>query len=614
MQVFGRVALAAAVLAASTAMSVGVASAQELPLGSSGGGVSIGPIDIDFAPGTGAVALSRTTSLDTGDTVTASGTGFKPNTPLYLAQTVAKPLIGFPTVYGQESKVTTDATGSFTADITVARTFKGVDCLVTDCFVATFAAFPSIFTDRSQDVWAPVSFASGAEVAVEGSGAAPDSGGPVTTVTKTTGLDAGGETVRVSGTGFSAAGAGIYVGLAETGRYNPMNADSFASTVFVRSSEITGGAWSVDLPVQARTGDTDCLDRPCAIYTLAAHGSADRSQDTVTPVTFDAAGVTAPAVEATTTAPAATTGSPAVTASRTTGLAAAGDTITVSGTGFSTSGPGVYVGVAESGRYSTTDASAFHDAQYIRTSEMTGGAWSTTLDVAGAFGDSDCTRNACAIYTLAAHGSADRSQDTATPISFVGAATPPTTSATPSPTGTAAVSVSKADGIVTTGETVTVTGTGYSGAGAGIYVGLIQDDRYSTTDASAWMTTAYLTPDKIVDGRWSTELDLAAVQGDSDCTRNACSIYTVAAHGSSDRSQDTRTPVTFALAAASVPAVSATAASATTTPATPDVVTLADTEAAAPADDTSITPIVLGTVAVVIAAVGAGAFALRRRT
>ncbi|MFD1814250.1 neocarzinostatin apoprotein domain-containing protein [Rhodococcus gannanensis] len=603
MRVFRRVALAAAVVTMSAAIPLGIAQAQQAPSGSASGGVSLGPVDVDFGAGTGAITLSRADGLNTGDTVTVTGTGFKADTPLYLAQTVAKPAVGFPTTYGQEAKVTTGPDGSFTADIEASRNVKNVDCLQTDCYIATFAAFPSIFTDRSQDVWVPISFASDAAVAQQGSGAAPGAGGPVTTVSKTSGVRSEGETLRVSGTGFSAAGAGIYVGLAETGRYNPTNADSFASTVYVRSTEINGGAWSVDLPVRARSGAADCLARSCAIYTLAAHGSPDRSQDTVTPVTFDPAGASAAAPTTTATAPA---GSPSVSASKTSGLNAAGDTITVSGTGFSTTGAGIYVGVAQSNRFSTTDASAFQDAKFIRASDMSNGSWSTTLGVTGAFGDSDCTRNACAVYTLAAHGSADRSQDTVTPISFVGTANPTTTTAAAPAAGTAAVTASKTDGLDAAGETVTVSGTGFSGAGAGIYVGLIQDDRYSATDASAWMTTAYLTPDKIVDGAWTTELELAAVKGDSDCTRNACSIYTVAAHGSPDRSQDTRTPVTFGAGSASV-AVTTSAAS------EPEVRTLADTGTATDESGTSVTTIVIGVCVVVLAAVGAGAFMLRRR-
>ncbi len=611
MRVFSRAAIAAAVVAMSAAIPFGlaqsqVAQAQQAPSGSSDGGISIGPVDVDFGAGTGAITLSRTTDLGTGDAVTVTGTGFKANTPLYLAQTVAKPAVGFPTTYGQEAKVTTEADGSFTADIEVSRNVKNIDCLQTDCYIATFAAFPSIFTDRSQDVWMPISFASDAAVGQQGSGAAPGTGGPVTTVSTTSGIGASGETLRVSGTGFSAAGAGIYVGLAETGRYNPANADSFASTVYVRSTEINGGAWTVDLPVQARTGETDCLARSCAVYTLAAHGSPDRSQDTVVPVTFDPA----EARETPGATPAAAAaGTPSVSASKTSGLDAAGDTITVSGTGFATTGPGIYVGVAQSDRFSTTNASAFQDTKYIRASDMAGGSWSTTLNVAGVFGDSDCTRNACAVYTFAAHGSADRSQDTMIPISFVGTATP-TATTTAAPAGTAAVSASKTDGLDPAGETVTVSGTGFSSAGPGIYVGLIQDDKFSATDASAWMTTAYLTPDKIVDGAWSTEMELAAVKGDSDCTRNTCSIYTVTAHGTADRSQDTRTAVTFGAASTSSPA---TTSAAPTADADPEVRTLADTESVAEESGTSTETAVISVIVAAIAAVAAGAFVLRRK-
>ncbi|MFD4184085.1 hypothetical protein [Rhodococcus sp. NPDC058514] len=59
------------------------------------------------------------------------------------------------------------------------------------------------------------------------------------------------------------------------------------------------------------------------------------------------------------------------------------------------------------------------------------------------------------------------------------------------------------------------------------------------------MTTAFITPNKIVDGAWSTTMEVMAIKGASDCTKNACSVYTIAAHGSSDRSQDSQTPVSF---------------------------------------------------------------------
>ncbi|MFD4183743.1 hypothetical protein [Rhodococcus sp. NPDC058514] len=108
------------------------------------------------------------------------------------------------------------------------------------------------------------------------------------------------------------------------------------------------------------------------------------------------------------------------------------------------------------------------------------------------------------------------------------------------------VTLSKATGLAAAGETITVSGTRFSGAGSGLYVGLIQDSKYSATDSTAWMTTKWLKPAEIVDGVWTATVDVAAVKGDSDCLKNTCSIYTVAAHGSADRTQDTKTPVTFA--------------------------------------------------------------------
>ncbi|WP_246098201.1 hypothetical protein [Rhodococcus spelaei] len=108
------------------------------------------------------------------------------------------------------------------------------------------------------------------------------------------------------------------------------------------------------------------------------------------------------------------------------------------------------------------------------------------------------------------------------------------------------VTLSKKTAIAAAGESITISGAGFSGAGAGLYVGLAQDDKFSTTDASAWMTTKWLKATDIVDGAWSATVDVAAIAGTSDCLKNTCSIYTVAAHGSPDRTQDTKTPVTFA--------------------------------------------------------------------
>lgn len=97
------------------------------------------------------------------------------------------------------------------------------------------------------------------------------------------------------------------------------------------------------------------------------------------------------------------------------------------------------------------------------------------------------------------------------------------------------------------GDKITVSGEGFSGAGNGIYVGLAQDDQYSVTDASKFLATQWVRASSIQGGAWSVDLDIVAANAanNSDCTVNACSIYTLSAHGSQDRTQDTQTPVTF---------------------------------------------------------------------
>ena len=284
-------------------------------------------------------------------------------------------------------------------------------------------------------------------------------------LSKTSDLNPSGDTIRVEGKGFKTSGPGIYVGIAQNDQMDVTNADSFGpDTKFVSTSRgnlKSDGSFSVDLPVSAKFGTADCMQNACSVYTIAAHGSSDRSQDTATAVSFaggaakqdatlpSGGGSSQSAGSASSNASSSTgssgsssttgssgsssssssndsrssTGTPAVSLS-TTELNPSGSTaITVSGTGFKTSGNGIYVAVAEKNKFSTTNADAFSAAEFVRTSQMSSdGSFSTTLNVEAVTSAANCVENDCALYTFAAHGSSDRSQDTATDLTVGGSA------------------------------------------------------------------------------------------------------------------------------------------------------------------------------------------------
>lgn len=112
-------------------------------------------------------------------------------------------------------------------------------------------------------------------------------------------LPAEGAAITVTGTGFDAAGPGIYVGLAAKDGYNPSNPDGFGAVTWVKpggpgapgmATLDADGTFEITFTAPAVFGEgagaVDCRETECAIYTLAAHGSPDRSQDTVTDLTF----------------------------------------------------------------------------------------------------------------------------------------------------------------------------------------------------------------------------------------------------------------------------------------------------------------------------------------
>lgn len=118
-------------------------------------------------------------------------------------------------------------------------------------------------------------------------------------------------------------------------------------------------------------------------------------------------------------------------------LAAGPATLTVTGTGFATTGNGIYVvfgPVTPAPGYYTNPGiyGAFTwvhvgaGGSPIEAELGADGSFSTELHVTPTFstseGDVDCTAVECAVITFAAHGSPDRSQDTCTPVGFVGSA------------------------------------------------------------------------------------------------------------------------------------------------------------------------------------------------
>ncbi|MDC7119743.1 neocarzinostatin apoprotein domain-containing protein [Corynebacterium amycolatum] len=481
------IVLASAIVVSTGFLPAVPASAQSLPsIGQLGGSLpGIG----DLLGGSTdqserQLSVTPATDLSDGATVTIKGVGYPANANIYLAQTIEKPKSGYPSTYGEAAKVTVGADGSFTQEMKVATSFGDVDCTSTQCYVASFTAFPNL-SDRSNDQWVPITFKAGATSQAaqsQGSTSAAPSGGQSTgqasgsgsqspsqsrgnasvSLSKTSDLNPSGDTIRVEGKGFKTSGPGIYVGIAQNDQMDVTNADSFGpDTQFVSTSRgnlKSDGSFSVDLPVSAKFGTADCMQNACSVYTIAAHGSSDRSQDTATSVSFaggaakqDAtlpsgggssqsagsassgtSGSTGSSGTSSTSASSgssssngssSSTGTPSVSLS-TTELNPSGSTaITVSGSGFKTSGNGIYVAVAEKNKFSTTNADAFSAAEFVRTSQMSSdGSFSTTLNVEAVTSAANCVENDCALYTFAAHGSSDRSQDTATNLSVGGSA------------------------------------------------------------------------------------------------------------------------------------------------------------------------------------------------
>jgi hypothetical protein len=182
------------------------------------------------------------------------------------------------------------------------------------------------------------------------------------------------------------------------------------------------------------------------------------------------------------------------------------------------------------------------------------GTFSTTLTVNASYGSVNCRVVQCGVITVAAHGDfSDRTQDAFTPTLFS------TTGMSPS------VNVTPTTGLDRDAETtVTVSGTGFdpnAANGKGFYVAFGPKGSDFSTNTAPYYKAVYVrltgtTPDTTLnlDGSWSTTIAVKRAYSktaggattDYDCSQIVCNVLTFGAQGSTDRSLDTTTQVTFA--------------------------------------------------------------------
>lgn len=263
----------------------------------------------------------------------------------------------------------------------------------------------------------------------------------------------------------------------------------------------------------------------------------------------------------TTTAPQA--GVPAIVVSNTNDLASDGSaTVSITGTDFDPaivdgqagSPVGIYVAIGVGA--SATYPEAYTSAKYIRPNgpspETTGGAridadgtFSATITVEPVFATQgravNCYVEECSIYVFSAHtGSYVPWTFTKTAVSFAAPTSP-------------VLAVSRTTNLDPTGETVTVTGAGYTPTAPGIYVVFGPADPATPwwLDASVFGDAKWLNNTAMgANGTFTTTLDVVGSYEAStsvDCTlaAGACSVITMKAHGTPDRSQDVLVPLAF---------------------------------------------------------------------
>jgi hypothetical protein len=269
--------------------------------------------------------------------------------------------------------------------------------------------------------------------------------GAAAIVSPTTGLDADGSTLTVTGTGYtpSANPTGLYVAVGIGAGPVPTQ---YSNAKFVRTTgpepeTVSGaklqadGSFAVTLTgvkplFFGQTGDAvNCYVTACSVYVWSAHTGSYGPWSSQAAISFE------------------TLDHPVVAVSKQAHLAIADTSVKFAGAGFDPSIPnvfppfapglGVYVayGPVDPAAPGTfwLDAAAFASAKWVRPGgpspeTPTGGpmnadgTFQVNVDVPRTFtngsGSVDCTLTPCSIVTMAAHGSPIRTQDSVSGITF----------------------------------------------------------------------------------------------------------------------------------------------------------------------------------------------------
>lgn len=487
-------------------------------------------VDLDFG---GTLTASKVSGISAGgESITVTGTGFQPNISLYLSNCDTAVPAGGACDMANLKQVPTNASGGFTQVVKVGS-FAGTDCLVKACGLQTSKIGAG--ADASQTATLPLKFV-----------AAPPAVTAKLTASKTTGINSGGESLKVDGTGF-APNVSLYLALCNTkvpagGACDMANfkqvrtdaAGTFPTTAITVAGSFTGGNGS----------KVDCLSDPCALQTSKVGAGADASQIATLPLTF---------VKGSTQPPKPT--KPTLVAPK---VVKSGSTVKIKGSGFK---PGTKITTALC-KTSAKPGKQCWTAKAKTVKVNSGGGFTAKVKVAKTFkskqGKVNCGKSKCAIKTWNAKKPSQRSSQLTHKVKF-GAKTARTATvsaasasgltpafAVRSARAGASMSVSKTSGIAS-GESVTVKGSGFKPK-VGLYLALCNTDvpaggacdmsnfKQLQTDASG----AFPSTSIKVMGTF-TGADGSAV----DCSSDPCALQTSQVGAGSDTTQTVTVPLSF---------------------------------------------------------------------